>query len=350
MNKKSIYQISNHHATPLDVVQFFWENMELLASQKNRVRDKLYNKVTKKLFDPNVTSHAFVEKLLLRCQEHYRQHIFSPQNLLKLMDQNGGQLSMAAIELLRTLETDTKYSRQTIFPSKSMIGRVASLVDLLAAKLVPFIEGITDKGEEYFEFEVAPVILIMLKAFGLEEASKKRSVLINQAIDGACITNNLHHTTYGVKMADILARDPKTKQLIYGNTNKTCLQSKHYCFPLKMILARESKEVISKFENIMKELKNLTCSEGAKKWLNGAKPIRSLLNADMSAFWKILERGHGVKKGTGNLVISVQLMMTKHIYITMPLTVNVGVMFYMKMIKSGNVFIRNFWIRKMSNN
>ena len=71
--------------------------MQMLASQKNRVIGKLYNNITKLLFDPDVTGTEFRDKMLLRCQEYYRTHIFSPQNILKLMDLNGGQLSMTAV-------------------------------------------------------------------------------------------------------------------------------------------------------------------------------------------------------------------------------------------------------------
>ena len=108
---------------------------------------------------------------------------------------------------------------------------------------MPFKEGITEEGAEYFEFEVEPLINEILNGYKLVEASKTRSVLMNQAMDGACLTNNLHHTTFGVKVADVAARDPSTGEFIYGNnTQQNNVQSKFYCHPIKMILARGNKK------------------------------------------------------------------------------------------------------------
>jgi hypothetical protein len=155
-------------------------------------------------------------------------------------------------------------------------------------------------GSEYCEFEVAPVVNLMIKGYGLETAAQKRSIKINQALDGARLTNRLHHTTYGLKMVDIAACDPYTKKLIYGSTNTTTLQSKHYCHPLKIILSHETKEVIDEFRNVMYQVKNLTEPEYSSELLNGAQPIKTFVNADLSAQWKLLNKGYGVKRGDGN--------------------------------------------------
>ncbi|MCU0238853.1 MAG: hypothetical protein MUC29_05370, partial [Pyrinomonadaceae bacterium] len=148
-------------------------------------------------------------------------------------------------------------------------------------------------------FEVAQVINLMLKGYGLEEACKKRSIVINMACDGSRITSRLHHTTFGVKMADIAARDPSTGNLIYGSKDHSILQSKHYCHPIMMILARETTHVMDNLKGPLQEVKNLTKSEFSKKLLKGAKPLKAKLNADLSAIWKIGGRGYGMKKGRG---------------------------------------------------
>ncbi len=171
------------------------------------------------------------------------------------------------------------------------------MVDKVAAKLVPFKEESLD-GSESCEFDVPSVINLMIKGYGLEEASKTRSIAINQAIDGARLTSRLHHTTYGVKMVDLGACDPVTKKLIYGSCNKTTLQSKHYCHPIKIVLEKETNQLIEKFRSVMELLKNLTTKKGAKL-LKGALPIISKFNADLSAHWKLLQKGYGVKRGDG---------------------------------------------------
>ncbi len=297
--KSSEYNFNT--ATARDVVNKFIKDLEVLSTKKNRKLRNLIDTVTQILFDEEIFEGMLVQMLIVRCQEHYRANVFSPQNLLKLMDQNGGQLSMSGIELLRTLETKgEKYNRNSILPSTASIKKATKVVDIIAQELVPFTEGVLDNGSEFCEFEVEPVVKLMIKGYGLEEASKKRSIKINQALDGARLTNRLHHTTYGLKMVDIGAVDPVTKKLIYGSTNSTTIQSKHYCHPLKIVLSNETNEVIDQFRGPMERFKKLSEHENSMELLGGAQPLDSRFNADLSAQWKILRKGYGVKRGDGN--------------------------------------------------
>jgi hypothetical protein len=66
----------------------------------------------------------------------------------------------------------------------------------------------------------------------------------------------MHHTTYGLKMADKAANDPITGQLIYGSTDNSTLQSRKIFFPLKIVLKRETKELFSEFTQIMNDVFN----------------------------------------------------------------------------------------------
>ena len=287
----------------ISIVEFvnnFYKDLIVLSKYKNRNLNKMIAQVTKILFDPELFDGIFLEQLILRCQEYYKDNVFSPQNLLKMMDQNGGQISMSGIDLLRKLDTNgVKYCHNSIIPSSGSIKRACYVVDTVASELVPFVEGVLSTGEEFCEFNVPAVVNMMIKGYGLEEASKHRSIAINQALDGARLTTRLHHTTYGLKMVDLAARDPVTKQLIYGSTNETTLQSRKNCFPIKMVLAHETNEVYKEFEGPMQEMKNLTNEKTSFELLNGAKPIKTSINADLSATWKLLQKGYGMKRGDG---------------------------------------------------
>ncbi len=284
-----------------DIVTRFVTDIQQLSKTRKRNVKKMLDKVTKMLFDSAIFDGLMVKSFVSRAQEYYRTNIFSPQNLLKLMDINGGQLSMSSIDLLRTLDTEgIKYCHQSILPSTASIQRAAEVVDKVAKELVPFKESVLEDGSEVCEFNVPAVIALMIKAFGLEGASKKRRIRINQASDGAKLTNNLHHTTFGVKMIDYGARDPHTKQLIYGSKNASTIQSRDYCFPLNIIMAKETNGIMDQFRDCIQEVKNLTEEEYSRKHLNGAGPIESYFNADLSAQWKLLQKGYGVKRGDGH--------------------------------------------------
>jgi hypothetical protein len=97
---------------------------------------KMIDKATRILFDDTVFDGMMVQLLVLRTKEYYHKNIYSPQNLLKLMDQNGGQLSMSGIDLLRTLDTNgTKYNHQRILPSMASIQRAVEVFDSVAKEL-----------------------------------------------------------------------------------------------------------------------------------------------------------------------------------------------------------------------
>jgi hypothetical protein len=299
-NKKCDFTITKD--TTLDeVVDSFFHNIQELSKIKNRKLKSMFEIVSKKFFSNDLFDGVLQEKLLHRSQEFYRKNIFSPQNLLRLMDQNGGQLSMTGINLLRNLESKgEKHCHRCIIPSSGSIKRAADIVDKVASTVVPFKEGTLENGSEVVEFEVEPVINSLLKSFNLEEASKERPIALNVAIDGSRITSNLHHTTFGVKMVDRAACDPVTGQLIYGSQSATTVQSRDYCFPLKIVLSPESGEVFKSFEDIMKRVKDLTNEEISKKYLNGAKPPEIHFNADLSAQWKLIGRGYGCKSRDGH--------------------------------------------------
>jgi hypothetical protein len=255
---------------------------------------------------------------LEKSKKWIKKNIFSPQKLLETMDRHGGHLSMTAISLLRTIETNgDKYIRATILPSTASIQRVCKIVNRYSFLIVPFEVGHMTQGGEYCSFKAYDVVPLMYKAYDLEQAALDDSIHINVSIDSAIITPRFTHTTLGLKMAQRTAIDPYSRQplisisahqtnpnnelhltdnnleSITGGIEFSTLQSKHHCFPIKIGFAPESKETYAEFKEEFNDVKDL--SSGTCKKLNGFKPIKVALNADMAANQKILGVGHATK-------------------------------------------------------
>ena len=146
--------IKLNNATTDDAIKSFFEYLHLLSKQKNRNVNSMLDLVSKQLFNTTEFDGAFASKMIQRSQDYYRNNIFSPQNLLKLLDQNGGQISMTGMDLLRTLENKcVKYSRNSVFPSIATIRRCASAIDKKAEQVVPYKEGVLPNGSETCEFK-----------------------------------------------------------------------------------------------------------------------------------------------------------------------------------------------------
>jgi len=66
---------------------------------------------------------------------------------------------------------------------------------------------------------------------------KERSITIHQAMDGAQLSKNITHVTYGFKMADHGATCPFSKKPLFGgNENEASIQSHNNCFPPKILM------------------------------------------------------------------------------------------------------------------
>jgi hypothetical protein len=186
-------------------------------------------------------------------QQWYAEHVFSPQNLLRLMDLNGGTISMQAIDVLRSLETEGElYVRGTILPSSSSIGRCAKICELFASSNLPFVEGtIEGTGGEFVEFQFDELLVSAIDAFGLSSVAKRRSVEIHVSIDGAQITNNVVHIMFGFKVADVEAVCPFTHRPLFMEGNPQLIQSCNLCIPVKIAIHKETAAIYKEFWHLL---------------------------------------------------------------------------------------------------
>jgi hypothetical protein len=97
-------------------------------------------------------------------------------------------------------------------------------------------------------------------------------------------------------MADRAALDPFTGRLIYGSKDSTStLQSRNNCFPLMIVMKKETKELFSELTQIMKDV--FDQSTNAQDIIPGLhNPFATAFESDMSATWKLCGRGGAMKR------------------------------------------------------
>ena len=181
-------------------------------------------------------------------------------------------------------------------PCVSDVKRAAKIVESYADDVCPFKTGIIEGVGKYFEFDPTDVVKILIQAYGLEDQARERSVRISQAIDGAQLSKRMTHVLYGLKMNDHAAICPLTKRPLLGNPDKECCQSRNACFPIKMIMGRETKSIYAHYKHLF-DFFNAERSDARESIIDGAfMPLTVQTNADMSATWKGLGRGGAVKR------------------------------------------------------
>jgi hypothetical protein len=265
--------------------------LEKLGKYKNRVPTNMSIKLVDILWNSTIWESRIKFAIIDKVKQYYKTNIFSPAKLCELLDMAGGQLSYEGIDLLRSLETNgQKYVRDTMIPHPSSIKRVCLNVDRYANHIVPFKMDKMDDGSEYAEFIPKDIVLQMYKAYDLETIAQDRPICIDQSIDAAQITNRQQITVHGLKMIDVAAKDPRTKQLLYVSAENCSIQSRNNCWVTKIALCGESKAVIAQFRSVLESVKNLTIN-----YINNFKPIRSCMDCDLSATWKLTMSGGAMR-------------------------------------------------------
>ena len=74
------------------------------------------------------------------------------------------------------------------------------VVEAYAATCFPFSISELEGGGETFSFNMEDIVSATIERFGLEPTCKEQYVSIAQSLDGAQISKNINHVTYGIKM------------------------------------------------------------------------------------------------------------------------------------------------------
>jgi hypothetical protein len=240
--------------------------------------------------------------MIAQVRQYLRQHVFSPWKILKAMDIAGFKLSLAGIEVLRHVENDSKYGRGSL-PSKSTILRSARKLEAAASEICPFtMIGRTFRPDlqydemednivgEGFEFDAVKVTETLFQAFGLMDEAKRRPVELGLASDGAQLTNTISHVAAGLKFNDVAMRDPITKQPMLLHNPDSLVQSRNLCFPLRIVIAKDSKKTLEGFRSLYKSFDAGDVAEALK-----CHPFKMSFPGDMKLQWGALDEGGAAK-------------------------------------------------------
>ena len=206
---------------------------------------------------------------------------------------------MDTIDILRQLETDgKKYVRNTILCGSATIKRCAAIVEEFAKSIVLYTLRTLDakfgKGE-VVNFGLKKAVPVMLQGTGLYEAAKERQIEAPQSSDATNITKNVSFLICGgMKTKDRAEIFPITKRPLYlpavdGASAQTCIQSSENCIPIKIIIGKETKELVNAKlnENFALLAKETAFSKDDTSLIldEGFKPLISPCDADKKMHW-----------------------------------------------------------------
>jgi hypothetical protein len=273
--------------------------LDLLVASRSWGRERIGKELATLVFDySDAVCH---EALITKSKSWLRTNVFTCYNILKEMDLAGGTLGYEGIEILRAAETKrAKYYRGSVIPSIAEFKRTAKKVEKLGHCLAPFVLGLTDAGDkEAIDFQPYWKIMgTVFRAFGLMGIGQAYSCLCVYALDGASITKNLGHVLGGFKVADPSAICPITGDLLLQNPAEMNAQSRSLCFPLKMIMGKETKETIKEFGPMFQFMEDCESDDPRKNPMTlhwGMSPLTCAANCDLSAGWKCLCKGGAAK-------------------------------------------------------
>ena len=240
-----------------------------------------------------------------RVRRHLRCNIFTPAKILKAMDLAGFNLSLAGIEVLRSVDTADKRYCRGFLPSKSSILRAARRVECNADDRCPFNMIGRNFGDdsnndnhpdnapnfgEGFEFDVIKTTGTLFEAFGLMADAKRRSVELSLASDGAQLTHTISHVTAGLKFNDMGLRDPVTKCPLLLHRPDSLVQSRNLCFPLRVVIAKDNKATLDGFRALYQMFNTGEVSNALQ-----CLPMKMSYPGDMKLQWGALDNGGAAK-------------------------------------------------------
>jgi hypothetical protein len=151
------------------------------SNQTPRVVDKTTTTTT------TTTIDWLQNKLRTISVHNYKETIFNPFTLLKIMDESNHVLLLAAIELLRTMVPIGKGSHSNLFPSSLAIQLVAAIVSKRGKLEVPYLSDHLPSslgGGERVCWAVAKVLKLVAVATGLSELAKTQDIEFSVGMDG----------------------------------------------------------------------------------------------------------------------------------------------------------------------
>ena len=152
-----------------------------------------------------------------------------------------------------------------------------------------------EPDRETGKFEYKPYLEFLLSKFGqldiVNNPSTTDPVKVAVTFDGGKISCFLGYVTGGFKLVDKHCINPKTGQLLFGESSIEKVQSHVHCFPIKVAFAKDTKDLYRvEFADFFAFLKEY---EAEKEFR-----IKCIFPQDMSSIWKTTGKGGAAKVKT----------------------------------------------------
>ena len=130
----------------------------------------------------------------------------------------------------------------------------------------------------------------VFRAYGLIGIRQAYSCLCIYSLDGASITKNLGHVLGGFKVAGPSAVCPMTGDHLLQNPTEMNAQSRNLCFPLKMIMGKETKETMKEFAPMFKFMEDCESNNPLLNQMTanyGMMPLTYATNCDFASWLEV---------------------------------------------------------------
>jgi hypothetical protein len=251
------------------------------------------------LFDGKCRTYLLHKaKGLVQRENPYRRAMI----IAKVIDLGGSVLNLSGYDQLRKgVEGDAQGSivrKGGWLASKYYVMKAMTAVETAAQHVIPFTNLGADNLEDGIDgicFDYAPFLAYVLKLFKLDEVARDPDaapVQFSITLDGADLSRNISHVTAGIKMNDPRAVDP-ISGIPIGWEDSTKVQSRELCFPMKILIAKDTKELYNKyFKDFFAFFKQVeTAGFGEFN-----RPFQVSSPQDLSSLWKCYAKGGPCKK------------------------------------------------------
>ena len=230
-----------------------------------------------------------------------RTNFFTPWACAKASDMSGGRVNGTTFTILREIYTKGVQTPDCPLPSASTVQRAKRALNRYA-----YHHGIamwrsfqSSTGEGVRFIDIPKFVDGLFRAYGMDAVAKRKSVDMVVAHDGFLLTNVLSANMLGIKMNQYEAICPRTKvPLFLGDDAKNKVNSSEHCYPLVIVMGKESESLVR--ENFQKPIELLAEASGHFAWTKFQrkykyKPFRLCVTPDFSARWKGLCKGGACK-------------------------------------------------------
>jgi hypothetical protein len=154
---------------------------------------------------------------------------------------------------------------------------------------------VVENGRESASFNYRAFTDYVLSRFGLldiiRDETTTEPVVVAVTFDGGSLSKFLSHVTGGYKLVDPRCVNPQTGELLFGGTGSEKVQSHAHCFPIKIVIAKDTKELYrTEFAEFFQFLREYEREHGFR--------IKFAFPQDMSSIWKTTGRGGTAKVKT----------------------------------------------------